>query len=124
MIEMNIEVKGLNQIKAAWAKRPDIVKKYMNKAIEASMFQLEKDANDGNFRFKTPRSLRTGFLQESFKYGIISRDLYGSIGPTANYAPIVHRNNPFMPRVAQASQPYVKKYFEDALKIIVEDIAK
>lgn len=124
MIQMNIEVKGLNEIKKAWAKRPEIVKKYMNKAIEASMFQLEKDANDNQFQFKTPRALRTGMLQLSFKHGIISRDLFGSIGPTVNYAPKVHQNNPFMPRIAQSSQPYVQKYFEQALGFIVEDLAK
>lgn len=124
MIELNIEVKGINQIKSAWDKRPALVKEYMNKAIEASVFEIEKNAVDENFQFKTPRSMRTGYLQRSFKFGIITKDLYGAIGPTAVYAQRVHRNNPFMPRIARVSQPAIQRHFTDALKYIVEGISK
>lgn len=123
-VELNIEINGLNRIKEAFARRPDVVKRYINRAIEASIFQIEKDATDDNFQFKTSRSQRTGYLQRSFKFGIVSRDFFGSIGPTANYASYVHRNNEFMPRIARASQPFIQKYFEDALSFIVDDLEK
>ena len=124
MIEIKMKVEGINDLKAHYAKRPEAVKKYINKAIEASIFELEKNADDGNFQFKTPRSQRTGYLQRSFKFGIITRDFFGAIGPTVLYAPIVHKNNPFMSRIASSSQPSIQKHFEDALKFIVEDVSK
>lgn len=122
MIELNIQVEGIDRITTAWAKRPAVVKKYMNQAIEASIFEIEKNAVDENFKFITPRSKRTGYLQRSFKQGIISKDLYGAIGPTVNYAQKVHRNNPFMGRIARVSQPAISKHFNDAMKFIIEDL--
>lgn len=122
MIQMDIEVKGISNLNAMYKRRPEVVKKYMNKAIQAGIFEIEKQAVDDNFQFKTPRSLRTGYLQRSFKFGILFGDLSGAIGPTAEYAPRVHERNPFMHRIARASQPQVQKHFEQALKLIVEDL--
>jgi hypothetical protein len=124
MIDLNIEIKGINKLKDMYARRPDVVKQYMNKAIAASVFEIEKQAVDSNFQFNTPRALRTGYLQRSFKFGIILGDLQGAIGPTAEYAPMVHKRNQFMPRIARASQPYVEKHFNQALKLIIEDLGK
>ena len=124
MINVSIEVKGINELDKMFIRRPQLVKTYINKAIEASIFAIEKNAVDENFQFKTPRALRTGYLQRSFKFGIVTKDFYGSIGPTALYAQKVHEKNPFMSRIANASQPFIQKYFEQALGIIVEDLNK
>lgn len=124
MIEIKVEVKGISKLKEMYAKRPEVVRKYINKAISASIFEVERQAIDSNFQFKTPRAFRTGYLQRSFKFGMQLGDLIGQIGPTAEYAPYVHRKNPFMYRVASASQPYIQKHFEDALKLIVQDLKK
>ena len=124
MINVDIQVQGINDIKKAFDKRPEIVKRYINRAIEASIFEIEKEATDSNFQFKTPRSLRTGFLQRSFKFGIVTRDFFGSIGPTAEYASRVHANNPFMQRIALASQPSIQRHFETAMKYITEELGK
>lgn len=124
MINVQITVKGLNDIRSAYEKRPEVVKRYINQAIEASIFEVEKNAVDENFQFKTPRALRTGMLQRSFKFGIVTRDFFGSIGPTVSYASRVHQNNPFMQRIALASQPRMQKHFENALQFIVEEISK
>ena len=124
MIELDIKIEGLDKIKDAWAKRPSLVKEYMNKAIEASVFEIEKNAVDANFQFKTPRALRTGYLQRSFKFGIVTKDLYGAIGPTANYAKKVHIGHPFMPRIARISQPAIERHFGNALKYIAEGLSK
>lgn len=122
MINVDIQVQGLNTIQTAFAKRPEVVKRYINQAIEASIFEVERNATDTNFEFKTPRSMRTGFLQRSFKFGIVTRDFFGSIGPTANYAARVHENNPFMSRIAFASQSQIQKHFETALKYITDEL--
>ena len=124
MIDMDIKVEGISEIGAMYARRPAVVKNYINKAIQASIFEIEKQAVDQNFQFKTPRAFRTGYLQRSFKFGIVMRDFFGAIGPTARYAFKVHRTNPFMHRIANMAQPKVEKHFETALKFIVEDLAK
>ena len=124
MIELDIQIEGLNKIKDVWERRPQVVKNYLNQAIEANIFEIEKNAVDENFKFKTPRSKRTGMLQRSFKFGIISKDLYGAIGPTVNYAQKVHRNNQFMPRIARISQPAIQRHFGNAVKFIIEDLGK
>lgn len=123
MVEMNINVKGINELKRAFQKRPDVVKKYINDAISRSLFIIENNANDNNFQFKTPRSRRTGYLQRSFKFGIITKDFYGSIGPTVEYAPYVHANNEFMERIARVSQPLIEREFNDAVASIADEIA-
>lgn len=124
MISLNIEVKGLDDLKKAFSQSPMIVKKYINDAISNSMFLIENNASDDNFDFKTPRSQRTGWLQRSFKFGILTKDFFGSIGPIAEYAPMVHRDNPFMDRIARQSQPAIQREFEYAVNKIAEEISR
>lgn len=119
-----IEIKGLDQLQAAFRQAPQIVREWLNKAIQASIFEVEKEATDDNFQFKTPRALRTGYLQRSFKFGITFGDLTGSIGPTAEYAPKVHSRNPFMPRIANSAKPSIERHFGVALEEIALAMAK
>lgn len=124
MIALNIEVKGIEGLSKAFVRSPMIVKKYINDAISNSLFTIENNADDNNFEFKTPRSQRTGLLQRSFKFGILTRDFYGSIGPTVEYAPKVHRDNPFMDRIARQSQPAIQREFEYAVEKIADEISR
>lgn len=124
MIQLNIEVKGINKIRSAYQKRPAVVRKHINEAIAKSIFKIENEATDSNFQFRTPRSKRTGYLQRSFKFGIELKDFYGRIGPTAEYAPKVHGRNPFMERISRISQPTIKRYFEEAVGSITKDIVE
>lgn len=121
---MNIKVNGLSGLKSAFQKRPEIVKKYINDAISRAVFIIENNATDDNFQFITPRSQRTGWLQRSFKLGIQTRDFFGSIGPTAEYAPKVHASNPFMERIARAAQPHIERELNDAVAGITSEIAR
>lgn len=122
MIDLDIEIKGLKEITSAYARRPQIVKKHINDAISKSIFKLKEEASDKNFQFVTPRQLRTGYLQRSFDFGIVTKDFFGSIGPTAEYAPQVHRRNQFMDRIARASQSTIQRYFDEAIEKITNDI--
>lgn len=124
MIALDIEVKGLKEIAENFARRPQVVKRYINDAISKSIFKLKEEAQDKNFQFKTPRSLRTGYLQRSFDFGIVTKDFFGSIGPTAEYAPQVHRRNQFMDRIARASQQTIQRYFDQAAESITNEIGK
>lgn len=118
-----IEIQGLDRLQAQFQKAPSIVSEWMNRAIKASIFEIEKEATDQNFMFKTPRSLRTGYLQRSFKFGMRFGNLVGEIGPTAEYAPKVHDNNPFMPRITNAAGPSINRHFETALGNITKELA-
>jgi hypothetical protein len=133
MIQLNIQIKNLDQLRANFSKAPGIALSYIAKATKAAIFEIEKQAVDKNFQFKTPRPLRTGFLQQSFSFGrfIAPSGLYASIGPTVHYAPYVYfgtsrgvKPNPFMERIAAAAEPDVNRHFETAVDLIVRDIAK
>lgn len=134
MAAVTVTVEGLDQLRANFKKYPDVSKKYLNKAIAASIILLERNADDSGdsklFQFKTPRAKRTGMLALSFKQGMKFGDLYGEIGPTVNYAPYVYYGtkrstpNPYMDRIAKASEKDISTFFADALKYITEDISK
>lgn len=130
MADINIVIENLPELRLNLKNYPKITISWLNKAIHASVLQLQKDAVDSNFQFKTPRSKRTGYLQASFGLGISFGDLYGKIGPTAFYAPFVYfgtsrgiQPNPYMDRIAKASNSAIQKYFKDALDGIVKELA-
>lgn len=138
MIEMNIQVKGLNQLRNNFKKAPALTLKYLSRATKASILEVEKKTGDGGssnlFRFVTPRAKRTGQLAQSFGRGRrFSPDgLSGSIGPRVHYADDVYsgrayrsgKPNKYMDRIARAAEPEVKKHFEEATEIIVSKLAK
>lgn len=133
MIEMKIRVRNLDALRANFRKSPALTLKYIAKATAASIFEVEKQAIDRNFQFKTPRSQRTGMLAQSFSFGryISPSGLQASIGPTVRYAPYVYfgtsrglRPNKYMDRIARAARPHVEKHFEKATDTIVTKLAK
>lgn len=122
MITMNLAVTNLNEIRSAFERAPKIVKKHLNNAIARSIFIIENNGNDRYFQFKTPRSLRTGFLERSFKLGIKISELQGSIGPRTPYAAKVYSNNRYMDRISDASLSAVTREFDKAVENIADDI--
>lgn len=131
MISLTVTIKNLSQLHDAFRRAPANTLKWLARATQASIFEVEKQAVDANFRFKWPRSMRTGYLALSFAYGrqIAPSGLRASIGPTANYAPHVYWGtfrqaaNPYMDRIAKAAEPHVNKHFDDAVDRIVSDLA-
>lgn len=133
MIALSISISNLDALRTNFANAPGISLKYLSAATKAAIFEVQKQAVDRNFQFKTPRAMRTGYLSLSFGYGlrIAASGLRASIGPTAHYAPYVHSGtrrgilpNPFMERIAKAAEPAVNEHFETAVNKIVADIAK
>ncbi len=133
-VTTSITIEGADAIEKAFREMPAEAEKNFGNALKASIMEIEKRAVDSNFKFKTPRSLRTGFLQQSFAFGLsiggqkvtksdlftrrVTLDgLYGSVGPTIEYAPKVHRDNPFMDRIKNAANPSIQKHFRDALML-------
>jgi len=130
-----IKIQGLDELRANFRRHPEITKKWINKGIQASIFEIHKNADDSGdskeFQFKTPRAKRTGQLALSFAEGMAFSDLYGEIGPTVYYAPYVYYGtsrgivpNPYMDRIAKKSEPNINKFFEQALEGIAEELAK
>ena len=133
MINLSITVRNLPELRANFARAPQTALKYLARAVQASVFEVEKEAVDSNFQFKTPRAQRSGYLALSFAYGryFSPSKLMASIGPTAHYAPYVHfgtsrgiRPNPFMERIAAAALPHVNTHFEKAIDLFLTDLAK
>lgn len=131
MITMSIEVRNLDKLQDNFKRAPSRALYWLARATKAAIFEVEKQAIDPNFRFKTPRALRTGQLQLSFKHGrnFFNGGLRGSIGPTVHYAPYVYfgtrkvRPNSYMDRIATAATPDVEKHFETAIDTFTAELA-
>lgn len=131
MIQVAVRIENLDALRANFGRAPALTLKYLAKATTAAIFEVEKEAVDRNFQFKTPRAFRTGYLALSFAYGrnISMNGLRAAIGPTAHYAPHVYhgtwkqRPNPYMDRIAAAAEPAINKHFETAVDRIVSEIA-
>lgn len=133
MIPLRISVSNLDRLRANFAKAPSLALGYLSKATKAAIFEVEKQAIDDNFQFRTPRAARSGYLSLSFAYGrsFSASGLQGAIGPTAFYAPYVYfgtrhglRPNPYMDRIATAAVPAITGHFEKAVEMLAADIAK
>lgn len=138
MPEVVVQIQNLDRLLGALRKYPAISRPQLAKGINASLLELQKNATDANFQFKTPRSRRTGMLQLSFKDGFdyaTESKLEGSIGPTArsrggSYYPLfVHEGtrrmspNPFMERIADASRVKINGYITESLEKILAQVA-
>lgn len=132
MISLTVRVQNLEELRANFRKAPALTLQHLSQATKAAIFEVEKQAVDRNFRFRTPRAMRTGYLALSFAYGryFAPGGLRGAIGPTAHYAPYVYwgtrrgiRPNYFMDRIAEAAEPAVNKHFEKAVATVVRELA-
>lgn len=133
MISLSVKIENLDKLKSNFAKAPFLTLRYLGNAVEASLIEIQNQAVDRNFQFKTPRGQRTGQLQSSFAFGryLSPNRMMGSIGPTKTYAPFVYfgtsrgiKPNPYMDRIASAAEPKVNEYFNKAIDAVVTDIAK
>ncbi len=122
MIEISIT--NLDKLQDSLKKYPVIAERWLQRAIEASIAEIQKNATRGVLPW------RTGRLAQSFGEGIRYGRLWGKIGPTVNYAIFVHEGtsrgikpNRFMARIAEKANPAIQKHFNISLEKIVEEIA-
>lgn len=135
MPEVEVKIEGLAQLQKRLKKFPDVAKPIFAKAINLSLAEIVFNARDPQFLFKTPRMWRTGYLELSFSEAAAMvratpDDLKGTIGPTAQYAIIVHEGlgkmkspNRFMLRIKQKSIEKINAIFKEALKQVTEKTA-
>ncbi len=125
MPDYSVEIKGLDQLQAQLHNFPAIVEKRMQEALNMSVAEIHKNAEQP----LVPQ--RTRNLIKSFGQGIVLGRLFASIGPRVNYAVFVHEGtkyiktpNKFMVKILDKCQSQIDKYFKDALDLITKDIAK
>lgn len=133
-MSLTLEINGLKEIVAAFQKAPSIAGPLFADAINGSIAIIEKNSTDQLFQFKTPRSLRTGFLEKSFSEGRVLATpdkLIGSIGPRAEYANAVYTGefarfttapNPYMDRIVAASERDANMLFEESIRLFTKQI--
>ncbi len=121
MANINITIKNMAEIRAAFAKAPRLTVSALNKAIQQSIFTIERDS-----KRNTP--VDTGFLRASHR--TLFSNLRGEVSPTADYAVFVHdgtrymRPRRFLLEAVQSDEPKVQRYFEDAVQGVLDQIAR
>jgi hypothetical protein len=117
--DINITIKNLPQIKAAFAKSPLLMIKELNFAIQHSVKTIEQRSRD-----TTP--VDTGFLRASH-YAIFS-NLRGEVGTNMQYDIFVHegtkfmRARPYLRNAIKSSQGTVDHNFKRAVEIVLDKI--
>ena len=59
-MDIKVKIQHQKELVKAFSLAPTITGNEIAKALMKSVFEVEKEANDSNFHFKTPRSQRTG----------------------------------------------------------------
>lgn len=120
---VQIEIKGLQELKNALDRYPRIAEPILQRAIDATGAIFAKNTLKGD-----PIPWRTGNLLMGFRFQ--SSRLESRWYPTANYAYLVHegtsrqRANRFMPKIVDKARPEIDRVFESALDIITNELAK
>jgi HK97 gp10 family phage protein len=119
--DIKITIKNMAEIRAAFAKAPGLTVKALNRAIQRSIFTIERDS-------KRATPVDTGFLRASHRS--LFSNLRGEVGPTAVYAPFVHdgtsrmMSRPFLLEAVQSNERRVQGYFESEVQDVLDTIAR
>lgn len=136
MIQVQVRVENLKELRANFRRAPAITLKYLARATKAAVFEVESNVTEGGImQFKTPRAKRSGNLVARWGQGnargFAPSGLQGYTGPSVAYAPYVYfgtrrgiRPNKYMDRIAKAAEKGVQKHFDDAVEKIVDNIAR
>lgn len=90
MVQINIEIKGLRELRGRLKRFPRISGKHVSQAINKSVFAIEAEA-------KPITPVKTGLLRGSYSFGRVLSSpftLMGRVKPNASYAQSVHDLHP------------------------------
>lgn len=134
---VEIRIDGLAALQRNLRAAPKLAVPLFQKALAATVFTIQKNATDEAHQFKTARALRTGILALSWNYpnSVKISGWSAFVGPVADYSPFVYfghktrgasfvPGNPFIERIAKASEPEVNKHFQEAAQGLADQIAK
>lgn len=126
---INITIPNLPKFQNALKKWPQLAEKEIKKALEGSIFSIEREAKQ-----LTP--VDTGRLRASLGGGAFQGGSYSeganikiektraSIGSDVKYAVYVHNWTPFLSGGARAAMKNIENFFKQAVENIFNKIAK
>lgn len=136
MYSINFSVSGLEKLKVI-AQDENFFKKHIRTAVEASLFEVQKNAFDSEarspyfFNFKKPRSLRTGFLAATFRLDIANKAknlifnqdvVTAEVFSTVRYADIVAFENDFYSTILDGTRKEIDKHFEAVAELALKEL--
>lgn len=150
MVNVTINIPERAALSRAFHRYPEIAEPILQKAVDASAAEIQKNATRGVVPW------RTGLLTQSFGNGIVLGHLFATVGPTVEYAVFVHEGtrphvitpkngkalywkglehpvrsvnhpgtkpNPFMQKIYEKAKPAIEQHFKNALQKITTNIA-
>lgn len=118
---IGIRITNLAQIKRAFNKAPNLMRRELNIAIKKSVFTIQA----GSMR-NTP--VLTGRLRASHRSQFA--DLRGEVGTHTNYDIFVHegtrymRGRPFLREAVESSEQPVQRFFKQAVDKVLNEIGR
>lgn len=125
-MKINIEIKNLPQIRAAFAQAPRLMNSEFKKALTKSAILVQRES-----MIRTP--VKTGYLRASHTFDVgggVGLGMRAEIYPQAKYGLFVHegtrfmRSRPFLREGADASVNKIEGYFKDATQKALDNIAR
>lgn len=108
---MSVKIEGLDELRKAYKKAPDIVEASFRKAIGKAIFGIEAAA-------KPITPIDTGFLRNSIASSLFSNQLGGQVINTAPYASAVHEGTQNWPLSTAPKNPNtVRQFFLTAVEM-------
>ena len=133
MPTINVKIDGLQKFKTMMGKYPAASVRNLNEAIKKSVFEIQAQTVP-----ITP--IDTGELRRSIGRGIKFSPMRGQIGPTVDYANIIHEGNAryplsisprnpstvrqFLRQGVELSTDKITMYFNDAVKKTLREITR
>lgn len=112
---MSVRIEGLDKLREAFKKAPDIVAGAFREAIGKAIFGLEAAA-------KPITPIDTGFLRNSMASEIFATQLGGQIINTAPYASYVHEGTTSWPlNISPRNSNTVRQFFLKAVEMTEAD---
>ena len=144
MPEIQIKIKNMKEIRAAFRASPTIMRKNLQKGLNKSILYVGRRAainapvDTGRLRasimggtFKAKGSLPEGSYRTNIGVGLASMGiLTASVGPTVNYAVWVHdgtkymRARPFLQQGVDESEPHIDRWMKEAVDDTLNDIGR
>lgn len=120
-MQVNVKIKNLPEIRAAFEKSPKIMTKNLNQAIRKVTLSIGRDS-----RINTP--VDTGRLRASHYENFTN--LKGVVGTDTEYDLFVHQGTrfmkarPFLKQAVDSNESYTDKQFTDAVQDTLNEIGR
>lgn len=121
MVNVQIKIENMNEIRAAFRKSPYVMVEELDKAIEGSIFGITRES-------KLNSPVDTGFMKASHTTRFSK--LRGEVEPVAKYSIYVHEGTrymaarPFLADAVAEMDPKVQDNFKRAVQNTLDKLAR